>query len=212
MFRPSRFSSCAKSIVGLGLVALLAAGGSASGEETYRRPRIPTALLVGEASGPIYEELTHSYRIERGSGQESAAGYKVLIYDGNSIPPDQIDDLPATINFLSAGKILILLHPTQDDRQALVHQLGATALVDDSPAVAVFNTFSRSGLLEEVDMVEFPETLNEDGMQTIPPGPSGDSQSPDLAVPAQPDDETLQEQTRQWRANQQQLHGRRRVE
>jgi hypothetical protein len=181
-------------LVALGL--LPGCGGGSSGGGTPPAPQTPTALVVGQAAGTIYDELASAYRIDTGTGQESATGYDVVIYDGNYTSADQIDNLPTTINFLAAGKILIVLNPTPDDRQALDDHLGATALVDDSPAVAAFNTYSKSGLLREVDMVEFPATLSEDAMQTVPPGPSSDSTS----AAAQPDAQTLRQQTRQWRA------------
>src|SRR5208282_1446676 len=78
--------------------------------------------------------------------------------------------------------------------------LGATALVD-SPALAAFITYSGDGLLQTVDMVEFPATLAEDAAQIVPPGPASAAQSdPAAPVPEPTDDETLRAQTRQWRA------------
>ncbi|MGO9449969.1 MAG: hypothetical protein ACLQDV_02815 [Candidatus Binataceae bacterium] len=151
--------------------------------------------MVGSASGPIFDELSSTYLIEKGRGTESADGFDVLIYDGESVTAEQIDTLPSTTNFLSAGKILIVLSPTPDDRQALDDHLGATALVDSS-ALAAFITYSDDGLLQTVDMVEFPATLAEDAAQTVPPGPASAAESDSTApVPEPTDDETLRAHT-----------------
>lgn len=195
-FRGVALATAAAAVIG----GFLSGCGGSSGGGTPPAPQTPSALVVGRASGPIYDELSNAYQVDTGTGQEFAAGYDVLIYDGSYTAANQIDALPTTINFLAAGKILIVLNPSQDDRQALDDQLGATDLVTDSSAVAVFNTYSKSGLLEEVDMVEFPATLSEDAMQTVPPGPSADwSSGSTLAAPDQTDTEALREQTRRWR-------------
>lgn len=174
---------------------LFAARGGGGGSAEQAAPEPLTALVVGSPRGPIYEELASAYHVTVGDGTESDAGFTVLIYDGASVAPDQIESLPATDSFLFAGKIVIVLAPTQEDRQALESILGATAL-DDSPTLAVFDAFSRDGLLQTVNMVEFPTTQDEDPIQTDPPGPFSDLESNSLPT----DDATLRAQTDQWRA------------
>lgn len=152
--------------------------------------------MVGGASGPIYQELQTAYQIIPGNGTESAADYQILIYDGTAVTPEQIEQFATTNNFLTAGKILIVLAPTQPDRQVIETLVGATAL-DDSPALALFNAYSSDGSLQTVNMVEFPVALSEDASQTVPPGPSQSGSTPSVGVAAEA---TLRQQTEQWRA------------
>lgn len=109
--------------------------------------------------------------------------------------------MPTTDNFLLDGKALILLNPKQDDRQALEDHLGATSLDDDSPALAVFNTYSEDRLLQTTDLVEFPATLEADAFQTDPPGSAVvlDGEGSVLAA-AHDGRAALGEQAIQWRA------------
>ena len=153
-------------------------------QQRYRTNPSPDADRAPGRRGqrPDLSRAGHGVSGADGSWNESPNGYDVLIYDGQTLTPDQIDTLPSTDNFLSAGKSLIVLAPTQDDRQALDDHLGATAL-DDSPAVAAFKAYSSDQLLQTVDMVEFPVTLNEDAVQTVPPGPVSRSDSSALARP-----------------------------
>jgi hypothetical protein len=179
---------CATLVIGCG-------NGGGSGEQT-REPQ--TALVVGTASGAVYQELASKYVIQTGDGSESSDGYDLLIY-GQSVTADELETFPTTVNFLSSGKVLIVLAPSEDDRQALESLLGATALVDGQ-AVAVFNAYSPDGNLQTTTMVEFPSTSNEDPIQTDPPG-SASTTSPDLAVTnlrAIPDETALRAQTDQW--------------
>ena len=71
--------------------------------------------------------------------------------------------------------------------------------------MAAFKTYSGDQLLQTVDMVEFPVTLNEDAVQTVPPGPVSRSDSSAPAT-AQEYDATLAAQTRQWRTNYEGIH------
>ena len=186
-------------ILAIAIVGLLAGCGGGGGSlSPAPAPLKKTALVVGSPSGPIYDELAAAYHIVPGQGSESSIGFDVLIYDGATVTPEQIDRLPTTADFLSAGKILIVLSPTQEDRQALEDHLGAAALVD-SPAVAAFNTFSDDHQLLEVDMLDFPETVNE-----LDVGPSSASQDASLSSP--PDDETIRAQAHQWRSNFENVH------
>lgn len=177
-------------------VPLLTGCGGGSGGSNETLPEIKTALVVGNASGPVYQELGSSYVIETGDGTESATGFDVLIY-GQSVTADQIQTLPATGNFLFTGKILIVLAPGEADRRALETRLGATALIEDQ-AVAVFDAFSSDGSLQTVSMVEFPQTFDEN--PNPPDTPLTDPDGLTTTNPAvTPDDATLRAQTEQWR-------------
>jgi hypothetical protein len=109
-------------------LSLAGCGGSSGGSGGGGSSQPPSsALVVGTASGPIYDELAASYHVRRGKGTESSAGFDVLIYDAKSVTPEEIEGLPATVNFLLGGKIVIVLNPTQADRAALEDLTGATA-------------------------------------------------------------------------------------
>lgn len=196
-----RLSACRaarSAVLALAALALGGCGGSSGGAGPQPPPQ--TALVVGNPSGAIYQELASSYQVTQGDGTESDAGYDILIYDGNTVPAGGIDTLPATNNFLLDGKILIVLSPTQADRMALEDHLGAAGLVTDSPAVAVFNAYSSDELLQNSYMVEFPETLAEDSIQSVPPGPLSQGNSTP-SKPAATDAATLRAQTQQWRTS-----------
>lgn len=47
---------------------------------------------MGAASGPIFDELARGYDVSTGAGSEPAVGYDILIYDGHSLTPGDIDD------------------------------------------------------------------------------------------------------------------------
>lgn len=162
---------------------------------------------MGSPSGAIFDELARGYRIASGDGTEPARGYDVVIYDGRSLTSEQIGSLPATDSFLSSGKMLIVLDPTREDREALQDHLGATSLIDDSPALAVFNTYSEDRLLQSTDLVEFPATLAADALQTDPPGPAtGAAIDAAVAADAQLEERRLGRRAAEWRA---QYEGRR---
>lgn|GEM_PF-2388563 len=187
-----------RSVLSLALISFAVALSGCGGSSSSNPPPQPLqeALVVGGASGPIYQELQTAYQITSGNGTESAADYQILIYDGTAVTPKQIEQFATTNNFLSAGKILIVLDPTQADRQVIETLVGATAL-DDSPALALFNAYSNDGSLQTVNMVEFPVALGEDTIQTVPPGPSQSGSTPSIGAA---DEATLRQQTEQWRA------------
>ena len=176
------------------IAALVAACGGGGGSNPSPAPQKKTALVIGSPSGPIYDELASTYHIVPGQGSESSIGFDVLIYDGATVTPEQIGTLPTTVNFLSTGKILIVLAPTQEDREALEGVTGVTALVD-APALTLFDSFTN-GLLQAVSMVEFPTTVSEDSIQTIPPGSA--SAEEDRANSGPPDDATVRSQAAEW--------------
>jgi hypothetical protein len=157
------------------------------------------ALVVGAASGPIFDELASAYRVSFGDGSESPDHYAVAIYDGRSLSPEEIEALPSTDAFLGAGKILIVLEPDVEDLQALQGELGAVPLVE-TPAAAVFKTYSADHWLQNATLIEFPTTQTEnpsppqtaDGAEAVASGPGSDQR---VAV----DDATLRSHARQWR-------------
>ena len=170
-------------------------------------PPEPTALLVGAASGPIYDDLASAYHVSSGTGSESPAGYDLLIYDGESLTPEQIESLPSTNNFLNASKIVVVLSPSILDLRALETELGAAPLTDTA-AVAVFKSFSSGGGLQNSTVVEFPATLSEN-----PSPPADSSAATSLSDADQPasahayvDDADLTLQADQWRALFEQQH------
>jgi hypothetical protein len=181
-------------------VALLFSSAVASGcGNSSSQPSTAAALVVGSASGPIFDELASAYRISYGDGTESPEDYAVAIYDGRSLTPEEIQTLPSTDSFLGAGKILIVLEPDVEDLQALRGELGAVPLVE-TPAAAVFKTYSEDRLLQNATLIEFPTIQSED------PKPAetddGTEQVASDAVADQRvalDETTLREQTRQWR-------------
>ena len=193
-------STRARSALAILLVAIAgliaACGGGGGGSSPSPSPQIKTALVVGNPGGPIYEGLASTYHIVQGQGSETSIGFDVLIYDGATVTREQIGTLPTTVNFLSTGKILIVLAPSQADREALEAVTGVAALVD-SPALALFDSFSK-GLLQAVSMVEFPTAAGEDSMQNAPPGSPASAEG-DQTDAAQPDETTLRTQTDQWR-------------
>jgi hypothetical protein len=175
--------------------------GSGCGDRTTGSQAATSALVVGAASGPIFDELASAYRVSFGDGTEPPQDYAVVIYDGNSLTPEEIQSLPSTDGFLRAGKILIVLHPGVDDLQALQGELGAVPL-SDTPAAAVFKTYSSEGLLQAANMVEFPTTVTED--PTPPDGAAGGADPGVLAgataTQVAVDDATLRAEAHEWRA------------
>jgi hypothetical protein len=161
-------------------------------------PHAPdSALVVGAASGPIFDELASAYRLSPGDGTEPADGYDVAIYDGRSLTPEQIASLPSTDGFLRAGKILIVLDPDIDDLQALEGELGAAPLVD-TPAVAVFKTYSSDRSLQNATVIEFPTVLEAESAPDDGASPASDAVQT-IASRAPVDDATLREQAAEWR-------------
>ena len=157
---------------------------------------------MGSPSGPIYDELANAYHITPGTGTEASTGFDVLIYDGETVTPEQIESFATTNNFLLTGKILVVLNPTQADRQALEEVTGVAALVD-SPALAVFNGYSNDALLQTANMVDFPTSSDEDPIPAPDSeDPAGASESAQASAPGgdvDVDSATLRARTNQWR-------------
>ena len=174
---------------------LTAAGCSDSSSQSSN-----AALVVGSASGPIFDELASAYSVAFGDGSEAPDDYAIAIYDGRSLTPEEIETLPSTDAFLGAGKLLIVLDPSVEDLQALQGELGAVPLVE-TPAVAVFKTYSADRWLQNATMIEFPTTLTENPSPASATGAaedevaSGPASGPQVAV----DDETMRRDARQWR-------------
>jgi len=182
-----------------GLLFLSGCGGGGGEEAQSAPPQPQTALVVGDASGAVYDELATAYHVSLGTGMEPPAGFDVLIY-GQSLTPEQIETLPSTDSFLNAGKILIVLDPSLEDLGALEGTLGAAALVD-TPAQAIFKTFYGDRGLQATTVVEFPKIQNED------PAPADDSSgqsdagnlSQSTGTIVYQDDATKRAQTAEWR-------------
>ena len=197
------YSRSISAIVGLALMVAAAGCGGGGGGGSTQQPQTPkTGLVVGSASGPIYDELVSAYHLSPGNGSESPEAFGLVIYDGQSLTPEEIASLPSTDSFLNAGKILIVLNPSLDDLKALEGELGAAALVD-TPAVAVFKTFLGKDGLQAATVIEFPTTIDE-------PIPSGDGSSASLSAVASAnasnDEETIRAQAGQWRKRYEQIY------
>ena len=94
--RRGEIDRLASFIAGLTFAFLLAAvssgcgGGSGGGGSAPQAP-LMTALVVGSASGPIYDQLAAAYHIVEGNGSEASTGFDLLIYDGNTVSAGDID-------------------------------------------------------------------------------------------------------------------------
>ena len=185
-------------VCAMGIALAACGGGSGGGGPAPQAPK--TGLVIGAASGPIYDELSTVYQLTTGTGSESPDGYGLLIYDGESLTPEEIETLPSTDAFLNSGKILIVLNPTLDDFRALEGELGAAALVD-VPAVAVFKTFYGTQGLQAATVVEFPTTIDETllPIEDSSGAPAADTAAGAATAAVQPDDATIRAQTEQWR-------------
>ncbi len=198
------FPQSLKAIIGVFLLIATAAGcGGGGGGGAAPQPEAPkTGLVVGAASGPIYDELVSAYHLSPGSGSESPDAFGLAIYDGNSLTSEEIATLPSTDSFLNAGKILIILNPSLDDLKALEGELGAAALVDTA-AVAIFKTFFGKDGLQVATVVEFPDTIDEpiaavEGSESMAAAPVDSS--------GLPDESGMRARAEQWRKHFEQIY------
>ena len=119
------------------------------------------ALLVGNASGPIFNQLAKSYDVVRGQGDESPSGYTLLIYDGADLSATEIASLPTTESSLDSGRVLVLLNYTPDDGTIGIGAESWAAPEEGTPALAIFKTLTAQGFLEQITAIQFPSQITE---------------------------------------------------
>lgn len=104
----------------------------------------------------MYSALTQQYRATNGTGQEDPSSYDMVLFDGNSTSPSALAGNPGVANFLSRGKMVVLLDNTEALRDAgLKGRLWAHAQ-GASPASAFFIVRDARGVPQRAVEIDAP--------------------------------------------------------
>ncbi|WP_019588102.1 hypothetical protein [Deinococcus apachensis] len=115
----------------------------------------PHALVLGQVSSYVYDELKKSVRMTSYSGSERASDHDLVILDGDTTTPEAVQTHPLVREALQAGKAVLLLDASESHkREGLGRYLGF-ASKNRSPGYLARLTQDRNGRAE-VRVVEFP--------------------------------------------------------
>jgi len=140
----------------LGIVGICGCGGSSGSSAPAPGPSEPLALVVGSASGPAYQAIAQKYRTVQGTGSEDPQNYSLILFDGNTTTPQQLNANPGTSNFLNSGKMLVVVNATTAHRELGLKGIVWVRPLGSSPAVTIFKNYDANGVSQGHAAVEFP--------------------------------------------------------
>jgi len=140
----------------LGVVGICGCGGSGGSSAPAPSPSEPLALVVGSASGPAYQAIAQQYRIVQGTGSEDPQNYSLILFDGNTTTPQQLNANPGTSNFINSGKMLVVVNATTAHRELGLQGIVWVRPLGSSLAITIFKNYDATGVSQGHTAVEFP--------------------------------------------------------
>lgn len=144
------------------LLGLLLCCAGCGGSSNSSQPAPPQALVVGSASGTVFQAIQSQYETVAGTGNEDPASYAMIIFDGNSTTPAQLQANPGVKNFLAAGKAVVILNNTEQHRSTGLQGALWMHAEGSAPATAWLYGFNPSGpnqgeaSRKELSQIDFP--------------------------------------------------------
>lgn len=141
--------------------ALAACGGGSSATPFASAVPAKThrALLIGGATGGVYNALATQYNVSAGTGTEDPSGYDMVIFDGKTSTPQTLSTSSALRRFLLAGKAVVLLNATEAHREQGLNGILWAHTKGSSAGTIYFLAAGANGAPPREVEIEFPVHL-----------------------------------------------------
>lgn len=137
-------------------------------------PNRATMLVYRSASGPVYRELTKSYRTDYFRGSQDVSRYALLVLDGASTAPLENEAIELVRSALSKSVPVMFVNASEGHKRSLMSSRCVPAHTkNDSAACLITRASSTSRVYELVDLrvrelpiVSSSKQLDQDGILT----------------------------------------------